>query len=202
MSKPYLVGITGGIGSGKSIVTKIFSLLGVPIYDADSRAKWLMENDAKLIQSIKEAFSDKAYLENGKLNRPWLASEVFSNPEKTELINSLVHPWVGEDGKQWVAANANHPYLIKEAALMYESGSYKELDFVIAVYAPERIRIRRVLLRDVNRSSEDVKNIIARQMPEEEKKRKAQAVIVNDDQRLVIPQVITLHKQLLKSAIL
>jgi dephospho-CoA kinase len=202
MSKPYLVGITGGIGSGKSIVTKIFSLLGVPIYDADSRAKWLMENDAELIQSIKEAFSDKAYLENGKLNRPWLASEVFSNPEKTELINSLVHPRVGEDGKQWVAANANHPYLMKEAALMYESGSYKELDFVIAVYAPERIRIRRVLLRDVNRSSEDVKNIIARQMPEEEKKRKAQAVIVNDDQRLVIPQVISLHKQLLKSAIL
>lgn len=202
MSKPYLVGITGGIGSGKSIVTKIFSLLGVPIYDADSRAKWLMENDAELIQSIKEAFSDKAYLENGKLNRPWLASEVFSNPEKTELINSLVHPRVGEDGKQWVAANANHPYLMKEAALMYESVSYKELDFVIAVYAPERIRIRRVLLRDVNRSSEDVKNIIARQMPEEEKKRKAQAVIVNDDQRLVIPQVISLHKQLLKSAIL
>ncbi len=202
MSKPYLVGITGGIGSGKSIVTKIFSLLGVPIYDADSRAKWLMENDAELIQSIKEAFSDKAYLENGKLNRPWLASEVFSNPEKTELINSLVHPRVGEDGKQWVAANANHPYLMKEAALMYESGSYKELDFVIAVYAPERIRIRRVLLRDVNRSSEDVKNIIARQMPEEEKKKKAQAVIVNDDQRLVIPQVISLHKQLLKSAIL
>ena len=202
MSKPYLVGITGGIGSGKSIVTKIFSLLGAPIYDADSRAKWLMENDAELIQSIKEAFSDKAYLENGKLNRPWLASEVFSNPEKTELINSLVHPRVGEDGKQWVAANANHPYLMKEAALMYESGSYKELDFVIAVYAPERIRIRRVLLRDVNRSSEDVKNIIARQMPEEEKKRKAQAVIVNDDQRLVIPQVISLHKQLLKSAIL
>lgn len=202
MSKPYLVGITGGIGSGKSIVTKIFSLLGVPIYDADSRAKWLMENDSELIQSIKDAFSDMAYLENGKLNRPWLASEVFSNPEKTELINSLVHPRVGEDGKQWVAANLNHPYLVKEAALMYESGSYKELDFVIAVYAPERIRIRRVLLRDVNRSSEDVKNIIARQMPEEEKKKKAQAVIVNDDQRLVIPQVISLHKQLLKSAVL
>ncbi|MFC2187259.1 dephospho-CoA kinase [Peijinzhouia sedimentorum] len=202
MSKPYLVGITGGIGSGKSIVTKIFSLLGVPIYDADSRAKWLMENDAELIHSIKDAFSDKAYLENGKLNRPWLASEVFSNPEKTELINSLVHPRVGEDGKQWIAANANHPYLVKEAALMYESGSYKELDFIVAVYAPERIRIRRVLLRDLNRSSEDVKNIIARQMPDEEKKKKAHAVIVNDDQRLVIPQVISLHKQLLKSALL
>lgn len=202
MSRPYLVGITGGIGSGKSIVTKIFSLLGVPIYDADSRAKWLMENDAELIHSIKDAFSDKAYLENGKLNRPWLASEVFSNPEKTELINSLVHPRVGEDGKQWVAANANHPYLVKEAALMYESGSYKELDFIVAVYAPERIRIRRVLLRDVNRSSEDVKYIIARQMPDEEKKKKAHAVIVNDDQRLVIPQVISLHKQLLKSALL
>ncbi len=202
MSRPYLVGITGGIGSGKSIVTKIFSLLGVPIYDADSRAKWLMENDAELIHSIKDAFSDKAYLENGKLNRPWLASEVFSNPEKTELINSLVHPRVGEDGKQWIAANANHPYLVKEAALMYESGSYKELDFIVAVYAPERIRIRRVLLRDLNRSSEDVKNIIARQMPDEEKKKKAHAVIVNDDQRLVIPQVISLHKQLLKSALL
>ena len=136
------------------------------------------------------------------MNRPWLASEVFSNPEKTELINSLVHPRVGEDGKQWIAANANHPYLVKEAALMYESGSYKELDFIVAVYAPERIRIRRVLLRDVNRSSEDVKNIIARQMPDEEKKKKANAVIVNDDQRLVIPQVISLHKQLLKSALL
>src|SRR5690606_39978028 len=103
---------------------------------------------------------------------------------------------------QWVAANANHPYLVKEAALMYESGSYKEFDFIVAVYAPERIRIRRVLLRDVNRSSEDVKNIIARQMPDEEKKKKAHAVIVNDDQRLVIPQVISLHKQLLKSALL
>lgn len=201
MNKPYLVGITGGIGSGKSIVTKLFSLLGVPIYDADSRAKWLMENDPTLIQSIKEAFSEKAYLEDGKLNRPWLASEVFSNPEKTELINSLVHPRVGDDGKQWIAANSNHPYLVKEAALMFESGSYKEMDIIVAVYAPERIRIRRVLLRDVKRSSEDVKNIIARQMPDEEKKNKADAVVVNDDQRLVIPQVISLHKRFLKSAI-
>jgi len=201
MSKPYLVGITGGIGSGKSIVTKIFSLLGAPIYDADTRAKWLMENDEELVNSIKKAFSENAYLENGKLNRPWLASEVFSNPEKTELINSLVHPRVGEDGKQWISENSNHPYLIKEAALMFESGSYKEMDVIVAVYAPERIRIRRVLLRDVQRSSEDVKNIIARQMPDEEKKNKADAVIFNDDQRLVIPQVISLHKRFLKSAI-
>ena len=201
MNKPYLVGITGGIGSGKSIVTKLFSLLGVPIYDADSRAKWLMENDPTLIQSIKEAFSEKAYLGDGKLNRPWLASEVFSNPEKTELINSLVHPRVGDDGKQWIAANSNHPYLVKEAALMFESGSYKEMDIIVAVYAPERIRIRRVLLRDLKRSSEDVKNIIARQMPDEEKKNKADAVVVNDYQRLVIPQVISLHKRFLKSAI-
>ena len=201
MNKPYLVGITGGIGSGKSIVTKIFSLLGVPIYDADSRAKWLMENDPTLIQSIEDAFTEKAYLENGKLNRPWLASEVFSDPDKTRTINSLVHPCVAEDSQKWIAANANHPFLVKEAALMYESGSYKEMNFIVAVYAPERIRIRRVLMRDVKRSAEDVKNIIARQMPDEEKKNKARAVIVNDDQRLVIPQVISLHKQLLKLAL-
>jgi dephospho-CoA kinase len=195
--KTLRVGITGGIGSGKSTICKIFQILGIPIYEADNRAKWLMTHHLDLMKAVKQAFGEDAYLPDGQLNRSYLASQVFHDENKRQFLNQLVHPYVGEDFRNWATTQDDKPYLLNEAALMFESGRYQDLDKVITVFAPENIRIQRVMKRDPQRSIAEIEAIMQKQMPEEEKLEKADFVVYNDDVQLVIPQILTLHKKLL-----
>jgi len=197
MKRPLQVGITGGIGSGKSLVCRIFQSLGISVYDADSRAKSLMTTDGILISQIRKVFGDLSYHADGSLNRKYLGESVFNNPEQLQTLNKLVHPRVGEDYRQWVEENGRETYVIKEAALLFEAGSAKALDKIIVVCAPEDVKVSRVLKRDPHRSEADVRAIIQNQMPGEEKRKRANYVIFNDDSQLVIPQVLSLHQQFL-----
>ena len=194
-NSPLQIGITGGIGSGKSIICKIFQSLGIPIYDADLNAKLLMTEDKFLITAIKKHFSDDAYLSDNQLNRKYIAGKVFGNRQQLDLLNSLVHPAVGTHYKHWVQSQTDKPYVIKEAALLCESGAYKMLDKIITVEAPVDIRINRVLLRDTHRSAKDTQAIIDNQLTDKNRREKADFIITNDDKTAVIPQVIKLHKK-------
>jgi dephospho-CoA kinase len=191
---PLKIGITGGIGSGKSTVTKVFSSLGIPVYDSDSRAKWLMNHDPELRTKILQHFGPETYI-NGILNREYLGKLVFPNPEKVALLNQLVHPAVGRDSIQWIKEHGESPYVIKEAALLIESGAYKQLDKLILVSAPEEIRIQRVLSRDPHRSLEDVKNVMNRQLSEEEMKKYCQYVLLNDGITPILPMILALDEE-------
>jgi dephospho-CoA kinase len=196
---PLKVGITGGIGAGKSTVTQIFSILGIPVYHSDDRAKWLMANDPNLSQAIKQEFGAESFLPDGSINRIYLSEKIFNDREKIAKINSLVHPVVFEDFLSWTTAQ-NSPYVLKEAALIFETGGHKQLDFTINVSSPLKIRMARILLRDEHRSEEQVNHIINHQMPDEEKNALADAVIKNTDNKLLIPQVLHLHEKLIKQA--
>lgn len=194
METPLQVGITGGIGSGKSLICKIFGVLGVPVYDADYRAKNLMTTDGILIDQIKKEFGSLSYNEKGALNREYLSATVFSEPARLEKLNSFVHPRVEVDYNQWVSVNNRSKYVLKEAALLFEAGSYLKLDQIILVTASQEIRIARVLVRDAHRTKEDIVKIIKNQMPEAEKELKANFIIRNDESELIVPQVLKLHK--------
>lgn len=187
------IGITGGIGSGKSLISRIFSTIGVPVYNADSQAKHLMNNDPALQQKIREHFGEESYNREGELNRQYL-SFVFGDPQKLALLNSFVHPAVGLDFEIWSSGFSNQPYVLKEAALLFESGSYRKLDKTITVFASPELRIERVKKRDPFRSEDQIVEIMKRQMPEEEKIRLADLVIFNDEKQLVIPQVLHVHQ--------
>jgi dephospho-CoA kinase len=193
-NKPLKIGITGGIGSGKTLVSKIFSLLGIPVYDADTRAKWISNFHPEVKKEIIELFGAEAYLHD-KLNTRYIAGIVFKDKTKTEELNHIVHPRVGEDFLNWVEQHKEFPYILKEAALMFESDSYKSLDKIIVVSAPLDLRIKRVLSRDPQRTEAEVRGIIDKQIPEKEKINRADFVVMNDDQQMVIPQVVELHKK-------
>jgi len=188
------IGITGGIGSGKSLVCQIFSTLGIPVYDADHRAKSIMTTDGILISQIRKEFGDLSYDEEGVLNRTYLGEAVFGNKAKLEKLNSLVHPRVTVDYKNWREQHKDACYVVKEAALLYEAGSYKMLDKIIVVSAPEEVRIERVLKRDKHRTKEQLLEIIKQQWSDAEKVKLADYVLINDEQKLLLPQVIELHK--------
>lgn len=189
------IGITGGIGSGKSTVVHCFALLGVPVYDADAASKRLYHSDPALKKSLQDAFGKSIYKE-GVLDRTALAAIVFNDPQKLALLNSLVHPPTIKDAETWMAMQTA-PYLLKEAALLFESGSVNSLDYVIGVSAPEALRLQRVMARDgVNET--DVRSRMARQMEEGEKMSKCNFIITNDEASLVIPQVLELHNKLLQ----
>ena len=198
MTKPLQIGITGGIGSGKSLVCKVFKQLGINIYDADHHAKGLMTTDGILVSQIKKEFSDLAYYENGSLNSKWLGAYVFSNETELKKLNNLVHPRVSLDYEKWLETRRTDPYVLKEAALLYESGSYRLLDKIVVVSAPESVRQQRVLKRDAHRTVEQFKEIVEKQLPEEEKLKRADYIIVNDDTHLVIPQVLKLHDRFME----
>ncbi|MDJ1503985.1 dephospho-CoA kinase [Xanthocytophaga agilis] len=187
------IGITGGMGCGKSIVSRIFHTLGIPVYDADSRAKWLMNHDPVLKDKIREAFGEESYSEDGSFNRNYITTYVFRDEEKVKQMNSLVHPQVGIDYKNWQQEYAASPYTLREAALLFEANVYKDLDAVIVVTAPLELRIQRILQRDPHRTEADTRSIIAKQMPEDEKARRADHLIKNDETKLIIPQVLELH---------
>lgn len=187
------IGITGGIGSGKSIVSKIFNSYGIPIFNADKVAKFLMENDAKLIESIKNNFGEDIYL-NGQLQRQKLASIVFQNKIALNKLNSLVHPKVIAYGNEWHYQQKSH-FTIKEAALFFESGSYIEMDLIIGVYAPLETRISRTIHRD-HIDRESVLARISQQMDEEEKMKRCNFVINNYGAFALLPQIDNLYHHL------
>ncbi len=192
------IGITGGIGSGKSVVSRVFALLGVPVYDSDQRARWVMEHDALLREQLLAAFGPDTYTPAGALNRPVLARTVFADPARLARLNALVHPRVGDDFARWAAARqaAGAPYALKEAALLFESGAYRTLDRIVTVAAPLAVRVARVLRRDPHRTAADVEAIIGKQLGEDERQRRANYLIHNDDQHLVLPQVLALDAAL------
>jgi dephospho-CoA kinase len=195
---PLQIGITGGIGSGKSLVCRIFQCLGVPVYDADSRAKVLMTTDGILINQIKKEFGNLAYNTDGTLNRKHIGEIAFGNPGKLKSLDALVHPRVADDYAVWTDTQS-HPYVIKEAALLFEAGSYRSLDKIVVVSAPEELRIKRVVERDPHRTEQTLREIIKNQMPESEKTSKADFVVMNDETRLVVPQVLELHSRFIRS---
>ena len=193
------IGITGGIGSGKTLVCHIFTVLGVPVYDADSRAKTLMTTDGILVSQIKKEFGVLSFRSDGSLDRQYLAKHVFNNPEKLKILNSLVHPRVGEDYMRWMTEQ-HSGYVLKEAALLFEAKSNQALDKIIVVSAPEDLRIKRVLLRDKHRTEQQVRDIIRNQLEEDKKLKLADYIIQNDEQTPLIPQVVELHKKFLSMA--
>ena len=199
MRHPLQIGVTGGIGSGKSVVCRIFQCLGIPVYDADSRAKKLMTTDGILVQQIKKEFGTLSYLPDGTPNRVYLSQEVFGNSERLKALNGLVHPRVAQDYANWVGEHLDAPYLIREAALLFEAGVAPILGQTIVVTAPEALRIRRVKSRDPHRTEEEIRRIIGNQLPDEEKMKRADHILLNDEQHLVIPQVLTLHHQFLNN---
>jgi dephospho-CoA kinase len=188
------VGLTGGIGSGKSTVARIFEVLGVPVYYADDAARYIMNTDEELKKNIIDNFGEESYI-NDQLNRPYIASLVFNDKEKLELLNSLTHPATIRDANKWMQQQTS-PYTIKEAALIFESGSAEHLDYVIGVYTPLSLRIKRIIDRD-HISVDEVKQRMSRQIDEEIKMRLCDTVITNDEQQLVTTQVLQLHEQLL-----
>lgn len=189
------IGITGGIGTGKSFVSKIFKTMGVPFYDADHEAKLIMTNNELLKDSLIAAFGPDTYFEDGSLNRKWLSAQVFNNEEKLNLLNSIVHPIVIAAGKEWSDKQIAH-YTLKEAALLFESNSYKLLDYTIVVTAPLELRIERVMNRD-KVTREEVLRRIDKQMPEEEKLLLADFVIINDEIQPLLPQIEKIHRTIL-----
>ncbi len=189
------IGLTGGIGSGKSTVAAIFEVLGIPVYYADAAAKKLMQEDVGLIAGIKELFGENSYV-NGMLNRTYISGEVFSQPDKLNKLNALVHPVTIADAEKWISTQSAS-YLIKEAAILFESGSHIQMDYVIGVYSPLELRIERVMQRD-KISKEQVISRINQQMDEDEKMRRCDFLVYNDEKKLLIPQVLELHDKLIK----
>jgi len=188
------VGLTGGIGSGKSVVAEIFKVLGIPVFDADSVAKEIMEKDEELIGKIKLEFGEETYT-GRKLNRKILADKVFNDAYQLEKLNALVHPAAIKAGLDW-AEQQTASYVIKEAALMFEAGSAFNLQYVIGVSAPKSLRIKRVMERS-NMTRDEVLTRMSRQIDDKIKMRLCDFVIVNDEQQMILPQVLKTHEQLL-----
>jgi dephospho-CoA kinase len=191
------IGLTGGIGSGKSLIARIFEVLGIAIYYADTAAKKIMNNDEILKTEIIKHFGDDAYMD-GLLNKKYIASKVFDNKKQLALLNSLVHPAAIRDAEKWMQQQKS-AYTIKEAALIFESGSQQYLDYVIGVYAPKPLRIHRTMQRD-NISRDEVLKRMNNQINEEIKMRLCNFVIYNDEQQAVLPQVLALHKRLINNS--
>jgi len=194
-NKPILVGLTGGIGSGKSTVAKIFNSLGVPIFNSDAVAKEIINHDVDVIKQIKAEFGE--IYDSKKLNAKKMAQIVFKDKKELEKLNSIIHPKVKEHFEHWINENSNSPILIKEAAILIESEAYKEMDKIILVIAPVEERIRRVMERD-HVLSEQVGARLEVQLSDEEKQKYAQFIITNDGKELVIPQVLKVYNQLKK----
>jgi dephospho-CoA kinase len=183
------VGLTGNIGSGKTTVSKVFELFGIPVFYADDEAKKLMTNDEALIKGIKSAFGEQSYFNDGTLNRKYIAQIVFNDPLRLAALNALVHPATFRAFDLWVKNTGNAPYVVKEAALLFESDSYKMCDYTIMVTAPPEMRIERVMKRD-GLTRAEIEKRDARQLSEQKKIELADYVIKNDDSELVIPQVL------------
>jgi len=193
------IGITGNIGSGKTTVSKMFEILGIPVFYADAAAKTIMTNDPQLVADIKGTFGRDAYFTDGSLNRKYIAHIVFNDDAELAKLNALTHPAVFRAFDNWAAGIKNVPYVIKEAALLFESASYKMCDYSVLVTAPLNLRIARVTQRD-NITIAEVQAREAKQFTQEKKQEMADYIIKNNETQLLIPQVLALHEQFLQLA--
>lgn len=193
--KKLHIGVTGGIGSGKTMVCRIFEILGYPVFFADDEAKKVMTEDIHLIEEIKKHFGQDVYFKNGSLNRKFLSDIVFNDSTKLKILNDLVHPATIRAYQLW-AKKEQASIIFKEAALLFETNSYKLSDFNILVTAPVELRISRVVNRD-HVTEEVVRSRMDKQLPDEEKKKLADFTIVNDDEHALIPQVLSLNNYFL-----
>ena len=191
------IGLTGGIGSGKSVVAQIFEVLAIPVYYADQAAKHLMNSDVDLKNKIIQAFGAATY-KGGNLDNTYLGSIVFRDPEKLALLNSFVHPVTIRDAEKWMQKQ-QAPYVVKEAAIIFEAGLEKNYDYIICVTAPESLRLERVLERD-HSTAEKVRQRMKQQMDDQEKIRRSNFVINNDGTLALLPQVLAVHKTLLENS--
>jgi len=189
------VALTGNIGSGKTLICRFFEILGVPVFYADAQAKKLYENKNILLK-VKQEFGDEILTSQGNLNKTVLAEKIFTNKENLKKINSIIHPEVSKIFEEWAGNQRNKPYVIQEAAILFETGGYKRFDKSILVYAPEEILIERVMKRD-GLSRKEVLNRLQNQMDQEKKKQLADYLILNDNSQLLIPQILKLHQQLM-----
>lgn len=192
-----IVGVTGGIGSGKSTVCKVFSTLGIPVYDSDSEAKLMYDRYPELKEKVKNLFGDDVLDKNGNINKKKLAEIIFKDEVKLQSLNQLIHPLVKWDFTNWVETHQGFPYLIKEAAILFESGANLKCNKIITVTSPSELKFERIKIRD-KKSTLEIENIIKSQMSDEEKIAKSDFVIYNDEKQLVIPQVLKIHEALLK----
>ena len=192
-----IVGITGGIGSGKSIVCTIFNKLGIPVYNADESAKNAYEKYPELISRIRDEISAEAIDKNGKVIRKILAEIIFADQSKLDLLNAMVHPVVAFDFENWMETHRGFPYIIKEAAILFESNTAQQCNKIITVVSPLELRVSRLKARD-KRTRLEIDQVISRQLSDEEKIAKSDFVIYNDEKQMLIPQVLKIHEALLK----
>ncbi len=190
------VGLSGGIGSGKTFIAEIFSHLGIPTYYSDERTKLLYQTNSELKSALIALFGHQVYLPSGIIDKDFLRQIIFNNTEKRESLNRLVHPFVITDFNEWCLQQTNVPYILKESALLFETGLFQQLDKTILAVAPEDLKIKRLTKRD-NLSPIEIKKKMVTQMQDTEKEKFADFVIINDEKKLILPQVITIHKQLL-----
>lgn len=192
------VGVTGGIGAGKSIVCQVFQTLGIPVFNADDAAKGLLENDENIRNRVTELLGEKAYL-NNKPDRKYIAYKVFNNEELLTGLNAIIHPATIAYGNTWMEQQ-DAAYIIKEAAIFFESGTDKGMDKMIGVSAPNELRIQRVMQRP-GMTREEVQSRMQKQMLQSEKMKLCDYVIQNDDIQAIIPQVLSIHSKLLKQGV-
>ena len=193
-SNPRVIGLTGGIGAGKSLIAKVFSILGVPVFNSDDAGRNILDEDAAARESVRQIFGDRAFVD-GVPDRKYLADIVFNDTEMREKLNQIIHPAVRQAFARFVNENRDADYVINEAAILIETGAYKNLDAMILVTAPEEIRIQRVMKRD-GISAQEVKNRMEAQWPEEKKREYSQFIIVNDGMKPVLPAIWQTHNAL------
>lgn len=191
------IGITGGIGSGKTTVCRIFESIGIPVYNADIAAKNIVNFDKNVTHEIVSAFGSDILDENDFIDRKKLGAIVFNDKEKLKKLNSIVHPAVAKHFADWLEKNKKSKYILKEAAILFESGAYKAVDSVITVVAPKELRIKRSIERDSSNRAE-IEQRMNNQMSDEEKIKLSDYVIYNNESELLIPQILKLHEQLIK----
>lgn len=192
----HTIGVTGGIGSGKSLVCNIFRILGVPVYNADEKAGRIMENNAEIHEALIGYFGDEVF-QGGILSKPLIAQRIFSNEKDRNYINSLVHPAVQNDFLAWTGDQESAAYVIEEAALLFESGAWQKLDMTILVSAPVDLRVTRIMQRDGLKNRE-IRARMASQISTAEAEKMADLIILNDEKAFVLPQVIAIHQKILK----
>jgi len=193
------VGITGNMGAGKSLVAEVFQTLRIPFFGADEQAIWLTENNPQVKSEITSLFGRQAYTSEGKYNRKFIAEQIFTNPRLLEQLNAIIHPAVFQRFFDW-ADEQDAPYVMKEAAILFESGADKTCDKIVFVSAPEEIRTDRVKKRNPAWSEADIKRRMQTQQPEEAKILKSDYVINNDGEQFLLPQILDIHKRLLEEA--
>ena len=189
------VGLTGGIGSGKTYISKIFNKLGIPVFDSDFYAKQLMVRESSLIKLLKNKFGSDIYI-NQEINKNKLSDIIFNKRSSLQDIQNIVHPFVEKEFQSWVL-NQNSHYVLKEAAILFETGSYKLMDFNILVYADLETRIKRVVKRD-NKQRVQVMNIINSQVNFSDIKKLADYIIINNEEDFILPQIMRIHNDILK----